>query len=61
MTDRIAQDGGTVSEVIVFDNGITAVKYITENYGTEFQYYRLYENGDDIAPEDNRGHYRLPQ
>ena len=61
MTDRIAQDGGTVSEVIVFDNGITAVNYITENYGTEFQYYRLYENGDDITPEDNRGHYRLPQ
>lgn len=61
ITDRIAQDGGTVSEVIAFENGITAVNYVTEKYGTEFRYYRLYENGGDITPEDNRGHYRLPQ
>lgn len=61
ITDRIAQDGSTISEVIAFENGITAVNYVTEKYGAEFQYYRLYENGGDITPEDNRGHYRLPQ
>ena len=37
------------------------IEYVTEKYGTEFRYYRLYENGGDITPEDNRGHYRLPQ
>ena len=61
ITDRIAQDDGKVSEVIAFDNGITAVNYITEEYGTEFQFHRLYDNGEDITPEDNRGHYKLPQ
>ena len=61
ITDRIAQDDGKVSEVIAFDNGITAVNYITEEYGTEFQFHRLYDNGEDITPDDNRGHYQLPQ
>lgn len=61
VTDRITGDGGAVRAVIEFDNGITAVNYVTEEYGTEFQYHRLYDNGTDITPEDDRGHYKLPQ
>lgn len=57
----IADCGGSISGVIEFDNGITAVNYIVEEYGAEFQYYRLCRNGADITPDDNRGHYRLPQ
>lgn len=61
VTDKITRDGGAVRTVIEFDNGITAVNYVTEEYGTEFQYHRLYDNGTDITPEDDRGHYKLPQ
>lgn len=57
----IADCGGSISGVIEFDNGIIAVNYIVEEYGAEFQYYRLCRNGADITPDDNRGHYRLPQ
>lgn len=56
----IADCGGSISGVIEFDNGIIAVNYIAEEYGAEFQYYRLCQNGADITPDDNRGHYKLP-